>query len=109
MDKKKLLKEHKHLKVSLINKIKFIYSKEFYKLSEEEQKQYMINKSSTEGNLATLSNLLYSDKASIDATNNLMLYWFLSGMFNPQSSFGSSTNNVDKLKEQIDKDEQESK
>lgn len=34
MDKKKLLKEYKHLKLSVINKTKFMYSKEFYELSD---------------------------------------------------------------------------
>lgn len=62
MEREKLLEEYKVTLESLVEKTKFVYSEEFYKLNEFERKKYVNDKMATETHLSTLCNLLWGGK-----------------------------------------------
>lgn len=62
MEREKLLKEYEATLESLVEKNRFIYSEEFYKLDEFEKQKYQKDKMATEAHLGTLCNLLWGDK-----------------------------------------------
>lgn len=62
MNREKLLAEHKATLESLVEKNKFVYSDEFYKLDEFDKQKYQKDKMATEAHLSTLCNLLWGDK-----------------------------------------------
>ena len=86
MDKEKLIREHEATLESLIEKTKFIYSEEFYALSDVEKQKYTKDKLATEGHLGTLSNILWGKS---QYANGGMSDFFALGILS--SMFGSSS------------------
>ena len=62
MEREKLLEEYKVTLDSLVEKTKFCYSEEFYKLDEFDKKKYQNDKMTTEAHIGTLCNLLWGEK-----------------------------------------------
>ena len=109
MEREKLLDEYKVTLESLVEKTKFVYSEEFYKLDEFEKKKYTKDKTTTEAHLSTLCELLWGSKVQFD--NGLGSFFglaLLSSMFN-YGGFGSSSTGVDYLKKSLDENEKENK
>lgn len=105
MEREKLLDEYKVTLESLVEKTKFVYSDEFYKLDEFEKQKYNKDKTTTEAHLSTLCELLWGNKVQFD--NGLGGFWgmvLLSSMFNYGGGFGSSSPSTDFLKKTIDED-----
>lgn len=65
MEREKLLEEYKVVLDSLVEKSKFVYSEEFYKLDEFDKQKQQRDKMATEAHLSTLCNLLWGDKAQL--------------------------------------------
>lgn len=105
MKREKLLEEQKGLVESLVEKIRYIYSEDFYKLSEFEKQNFMKDKMATEGHLSTVSNLLWSDVPQFNGLSDMFALGVLSSMFG--SSFCSSSQSIDLLKKEKDKDKGE--
>ena len=108
MEREKLLEEYKVTLESLVEKTKFVYSEEFYKLDEFEKQKYTKDKTTTEAHLSTLCELLWGSKVQFD--NGLGSFWgmaLLSSMFN--GGFGSSSPSTDFLKKTLDEDEKKEK
>ena len=62
MEREKLLEEYNVTLESLVEKTKFCYSEEFYKLDEFDKKKYQNDKMTTEAHIGTLCNLLWGEK-----------------------------------------------
>ena len=106
MERKKLLEEYKVTLDSLVEKTKFCYSKEFYKLDEFDKKKYQSDKMATEGHLSTLCNLLWGAKFQMNGLSDMMGLTLLSYMTGGGFGFPSSTPNlpsIDNLNEILDK------
>ena len=110
MEREKLLDEYKVTLESLVEKTKFVYSEEFYKLDEFEKQKYTKDKTTTEAHLSTLCELLWGSKVQFD--NGLGSFFglaLLSSMFNYGGGFGSSSPSMNYLKKTLDKDEKKEK
>lgn len=108
MEREKLLEEYNVTLESLVEKVKFCYSEEFYKLDDFDKQKYQKDKMATEAHLSTLCEILWGKKFQFD--NGLGSLWgmaLLSSMFNYGSSFGSSLPSADFLKKPLDKEEVE--
>ena len=110
MKKEKLLDEYKVTLESLVEKTKFCYSEEFYKLDEFDKKKYQNDKMTTEAHLGTLCNLLWGEKFQIGNNGLFDLFGLgiIGSMFNG-GGFGSSTPSTDYLKKIIEVDENKEK
>lgn len=75
---------------SLIEKTKFCYSEEFYKLDEFDKKKYQNDKMTTEAHLGTLCNLLWGEKLQFGNNGLFDLFGLgiIGSMFNG-GGFGS--------------------
>lgn len=67
MEREKLLEEYKVTLESLVEKTKFVYSEDFYKLDEFDKQKYQKDKMATEGHLSTLCNLLWGAKIQLNS------------------------------------------
>lgn len=88
MERETLLKEHKELVNTLLEKTQFIYSEEFYALTETEKQKYIKDKMATEGHLSTLSNLLWSETPQFNGLGDFFALGLISSMFG--NGFSSS-------------------
>ena len=75
MEIEKLIAEHKATLASLIEKTEYVYSEEFYKLSQVDRQKYLKDKMATESHLNTLSSLLWE---KIPVANNVTDFLALS-------------------------------
>jgi len=84
MEREKLLEEYKVTLESLVEKTKFCYSEEFYKLNEFDKKKYQNDKMTTEAHLGTLCNLLWGEKFQFGNNGLFDLFGFgiIGSMFN---------------------------
>lgn len=110
MEREKLLEEYKVTLDSLVEKTKFCYSEEFYKLDEFDKKKYQNDKMATEGHLSTLCNLLWGAKFQMNGLSDMMGLSFLSLMLGSGFGFPSSSNlpsveNLNKILEEENKSE----
>jgi len=104
MEREKLLEEYKATLESLVEKTRFRYSEEFYKLDEFDKQKYQKDKMATEGHLSTLCNLLWGAKIQLNSgLADMFALGILGSMFN-YGGFGSSTPNTDFLKETTNED-----
>lgn len=110
MEREKLLEEYKVTLESLVEKTRFIYSEEFYKLDEFDKKKYQNDKMTTEAHLGTLCNLLWGEKFQFGNNGLFDLFGLgiIGSMFNG-GGFGSSTPNMDYLKKTLEDDENKEK
>lgn len=110
MEREKLLEEYKVTLESLVEKTRFIYSEEFYKLDEFDKKKYQNDKVTTEAHLGTLCNLLWGEKFQFGNNGLFDLFGLgiIGSMFNG-GGFGSSAPSMDFLKKTIDDDENKEK
>lgn len=67
MEMEKLLEEYKVTLERLVEKTKFVYSEDFYKLDEFDKQKYQKDKMATEGHLSTLCNLLWGAKIQLNS------------------------------------------
>lgn len=106
MEKEKILIEYKATLDSLVEKNKFVYSEEFYKLDEFEKKKYQNDKITTEAHLGTLCNLLWGEKFQFANNGIFDLFGLgiIGSMFNG-GGFGSSNPSFDYLKKTLDEDD----
>ena len=108
MEREKLLEEYKVTLASLVEKTKFVYSEEFYKLDEFEKQKYNKDKMTTEAHLSTLCELLWGKKVQFDnGRGNMFALGILSSMFG--GGWGSSSMGTDYLKKALDDDEKKEK
>ena len=106
MEREKLLEEYKATLESLVEKTKFCYSEEFYKLDEFDKKKYQNDKMATETHLSTLCNLLWGAKFQMNGISDMMGLTLLSYMLGSGFGFPSSTQNlpsIDNLNEMLGK------
>lgn len=110
MEREKLLEEYKITLESLVEKTKFVYSEEFYKLDEFDKKKYQNDKMTTEAHLGTLCNLLWGEKFQFGNNGLFDLFGLgiIGSMFNG-GGFGSSTPSMDYLNKTIKEDENKEK
>lgn len=109
MKREKLLEEYKVTLESLVEKTKFCYSEEFYKLDDFEKQKYQKDKMATEGHLSTLCNLLWGAKIQLNSgLADMFALSIIGSMFNG-GGFGSSTPSMDYLKKTIEEDENKEK
>ena len=102
MEREKLLDEYKVTLESLVEKTKFVYSEEFYKLDEFEKQKYNKDKMTTEAHLSTLCELLWGKKVQFDnGIGNMFALGLLSSMFSG-GGFGSTSPSIDYLKKTLD-------
>lgn len=102
MEREKLLEEYKVTLESLVEKTKFVYSEEFYKLDDFDKQKYQKNKMTTEAHLSTLCELLWGDKVQFDSgIGNMFALGLLSSMFSG-GGFGSPSPSIDYLKKTLD-------
>ncbi len=80
MEKEKLLKEYEATLNSLVEKTKFVYSEEFYKLDESEKQKYQKDKMATEGHLSTLCALLWGKTPQINSITDLFAMSIIGSM-----------------------------
>ena len=106
MERERLLEEYKVTLESLVEKTKFVYSEEFYKLDEFDKQKYQKDKMATEAHLGTLCNLLCGEKFQFGNNGLFDLFGLgiIGSMFNG-GGFGSSTPSMDYLKKTIEEDE----
>lgn len=108
MEREKLLKEYEVTLNSLVEKTKFVYSSEFYKLDEFEKQKYTKDKMTTEAHLSTLCELLWGKKVQFDnGLGNMFALGILSSMFG--GGWGSPSAGTDYLKKALDEDEKKEK
>ena len=89
MEREKLLEEYKVTLESLVEKTKFVYSEEFYKLDDFEKQKYQKDKMATEAHLSTLCEVLWGKKVQFDSgLSSMFALGILGSMFNG-SGFGS--------------------
>ena len=106
MEREKILDEYKVTLKSLVEKTKFCYSEDFYKLDEFEKQKYNKDKMTTEAHLSTLCELLWGKKIQLDnGLGSMFALGILSSMFNYGGGFGSS-NGVDHIKKTLEDDVQ---
>lgn len=104
MEREKLLAEYRATLESLIEKTKYVYSKNFYELDEITKEKYVKDKMATEGHLNTLCSLLWNGKPTLDnGLMNLFGLGILGSMFN-YGGFGSSSSSIDALAKQVEED-----
>ena len=106
MEREKLLEEYKVTLDSLVEKTKFCYSEDFYKLDEFDKKKYQSDKMATEGHLSTLCNLLWGAKFQANGLSDMMGLTLISFMLGGGFGFPSSSPNlpsIDNLNEILDK------
>ena len=97
MEREKLLEEYKVTLDSLVEKTKFVYSEEFYKLDDFDKQKYHKDKMTTEAHLSTLCELLWGKKMQFDnGLGNMFALGLLSSMF---SGGGFGTMPMPKLEE----------
>lgn len=102
MEREKLLEEYKVTLESLVEKTKFCYSEEFYKLDEFEKQKYNKDKMTTEAHLSTLCELLWGKKIQFDnGLGSMFALGLLSSMFSG-GGFGSPSPSIDYLKKTLD-------
>ena len=102
MEKEKLLEEYKVTLDSLVEKTKFVYSEEFYRLDEFEKQKYNKDKMTTEAHLSTLCELLWGKKMQFDnGLGSMFALGLLSSMFSG-GGFGSPSPSIDYLKKTLD-------
>lgn len=103
MEKEKLMVEYKVTLESLVEKTKFVYSEEFYKLDEFEKQKFTKDKMATEGHLSTLCNLLWGEKVQF-AYNSVtdMFALGIIGSILGGGGWGSNTPSTDYLKKALD-------
>lgn len=91
MEREKLLKEYEVTLDSLVEKSKFVYSEEFYKLDEFEKQKYQKDKMATEAHLSTLCEILWGEKVKFgsDGLSSMFALGILSSMFGYGGGFGS--------------------
>jgi len=95
------MNEHKELVQTLLEKTKFIYSKEFYTLDETEKQKYIKDKMATEGHLSTLSNLLWCKQPQANGLGDFFALSLISSMFG--NGFSSSMSpSVESMKVKTD-------
>lgn len=102
MEREKLLEEYKVVLESLVEKTKFVYSEEFYKLDEFDKKKYQNDKMTTEAHLGTLCNILWGEKFQFG--NNGLFDLFGLGIIGSMFSGGGfgSMPSTDFLKAKLD-------
>lgn len=107
MKRENLLNEYEATLNSLVEKTKFVYSEEFYKLNEFEKQKFQKDKMTTEAHLSTLCELLWGEKVKFgsDGLGSMVALGILSSMFGYGGGFGSSTSGADYLKKQLSEDE----
>lgn len=109
MERENLLKEYEVTLDSLVEKTKFIYSEEFYKLDEFEKQKYNKDKMTTEAHLSTLCELLWGKKVQFDnGLGSMFALGILGSMFNG-GGFGSPLPSADFLKQKLEEDENKEK
>ncbi len=109
MEREKLLQEHKVTLESLVEKTKFCYSEEFYKLDEFEKQKYQKDKMATEGHLSTLCNILWGAKIQLNGgLADMFALSLLGSMFNG-GGFGNPSPSADFLKQKLEEDENKEK
>lgn len=110
MEREKLLEEYKVTLESLVEKTRFCYSEEFYKLDEFDKQKYTKDKMATEGHLSTLCNLLWGAKFQLNNNGLFDLFGLgiIGSMFNG-GGFGSMTQSADYPKEALKEDENKEK
>lgn len=102
MEREKLLQEYEVTLDSLVEKTKFVYSKDFYELDEFDKQKYQKDKMTTEAHLSTLCEILWGKKVQFDnGLGSMFALGILSSMFN-YGGFSSSSAGVDYLKKQLD-------
>ena len=107
MEREKLLEEYKVTLDSLVEKTKFVYSEEFYKLDDFDKQKYQKDKMATEGHLSTLCELLWGKKMQFDnGLGSMFALGILSSMF--CGGWGSQSIGTDYLKKALDEDEKKS-
>lgn len=108
MEREKLLEEYKVTLESIVEKTKFVYSEEFYKLDEFEKQKYNKDKMTTEAHLSTLCELLWGKKMQFDnGLGNMFALGILSSMFG--GGWGSPSTSTDYLKKTLGENEKENK
>lgn len=107
MEIEKLLNEYKVTLESLVEKTKFVYSEEFYKLNEFEKQKYTKDKMATETHLSTLCNLLWGGKVQFcGGLSDMFALGIIGSMFgggnfmnpSPSSDYPNKTLDEDKKK-----------
>lgn len=100
MNKEKLLAEHDFLKKSLIEKIEFEHSEEYYNLPLEERSRMFLDRTATETHLSSLSRTIWESSlinvfppSPSGVSPDPMYAFFLASMFAPflQQKNGSAT------------------
>lgn len=102
MEREKLLKEYEATLESLVEKTKFVYSEEFYRLDEFDKQKYHKDKMATEGHLSTLCTLLWGKTPQVNIITDLFAMSIIGSMFN--GGFGSPIPSADYLKKTLDDD-----
>ena len=108
MEREKLLEEYKVTLESIVEKTKFVYSEDFYKLDEFEKQKYNKDKMTTEAHLSTLCELLWGKRMQFDnGLGNMFALGILSSMFG--GGWGSPSTSTDYLKKTLSENEKENK
>ena len=108
MERETLLEEYKVTLESIVEKTKFVYSEEFYKLDEFEKQKYNKDKMTTEAHLSTLCELLWGKIMQFDnGLGNMFALGILSSMFG--GGWGSPSTSTDYLKKTLGENEKENK
>lgn len=107
MERDKLLEEYKATLESLVEKTKFCYSEDFYKLDDSEKQKYQRDKMATEGHLTTLCNILWSKVPQNSTVFDLFALSILSNIIGTGGGFGTmpSCPSFDYLSREIEKSE----
>lgn len=97
MEREKFLNEHKDTLESLIEKVRFVYSQEYYNLDEFEKQKYNKDKMATEAHLGTLSNVLWGKTPQINGMSDMFLLGLMGAMFNGGGWGNTSTTSAGML------------
>lgn len=90
MDREKLLEEYKVTLESLVEKTKFVYSEDFYKLDDFDKQKYQKDKMATESHLSTLTNILWGAKIQLNSgLADMFALGIIGSMFGGGNIFGS--------------------
>ena len=104
MEREKLLEEYKSTLESLVEKSRFVYSEEFYKLDEFDKQKYQKDKMATEAHLSTLCNVLWGAKVQISGgLADMFALGIIGSMFGGGNNICSQ--NVDCLKDTLEESE----
>lgn len=109
MEKEKLIKEYEATLESLVEKTKFCYSEEFYKLDEFDKQKYQKDKMATEGHLSTLCNILWGAKIQLNSGLADMFAFSMLGSILNGGGFGSPLPSADFLKQKHEEDKNDEK